>query len=396
MTNVYIPDSEASAAALVRDAASRRGTLIIRGGGTRWQHGIGQPHEVLSSIGLVGIVQYNPAEMVMTALPGTPVATIKAALAENNQMMAWEPMDHRKLLGTTGEPTIGGIFGANVSGPRRFAAGASRDHLLGVRFLNGRAEAIKAGGRVMKNVTGLDLAKLLVGSFGTLGFMTEVTFKVLPKPKATHTLCIEGLSDAQGNALMAKAMATPLEINGAAHLSFGLRFGAFGGESVTALRIEGPEASVQTRIARLADICRDAGPQRILEEDNSRAFWRGIRDVEAFADQSDTVVWKVSVEPTEGARFVARVRQTMQADAFYDWQGGLVWLRLPGEADATAIRSLLASKGSHATLVRASREIVGHVPRHQPSDQATRIIAGRVKQKFDPAGIFGGPAALGA
>ncbi len=214
---VLTPQSETEAADLIRDRAEAGRPLAIIGGNTR--SGFGNAVEAdatLSSRGLSGIVSYNPAEMVMTVQAGTPVDEVKAALSDARQMMAFEPMDHRAIMGTVGEPTIGGVFAANVSGPRRFVAGAARDSLLGIRFINGRGEAIKAGGRVMKNVTGLDLVKLLAGSYGTLGFLTEVTFRVLPVPPAEATMVISGLEDEAATNAMAAAMATSLEVSGAA------------------------------------------------------------------------------------------------------------------------------------------------------------------------------------
>ncbi|HEX5935946.1 MAG TPA: FAD-binding protein, partial [Pseudorhizobium sp.] len=211
------PHTENDAVYVIRNAAAQGRALSIVGGNTRTGSGADR-HERLSSSALTGIVDYEPAEMVMTARAGTPVAEIEAALAANRQMMSFEPMDHRGVMGTAGQPTIGGVFGANVSGPRRFVAGAARDSLLGIRFVNGRGEAIRAGGRVMKNVTGLDLVKLLAGSHGTLGFLTEVTFRVLPVPETVETIVISGLDDAAASHAMAVAMAMPVEVSGAAHL----------------------------------------------------------------------------------------------------------------------------------------------------------------------------------
>ena len=208
------PHNEADAAYVIRNAAAGGTTLAIVGGNTR--SGFGNAvacHDTLSSSGLTGIVDYEPAEMVMTAKAGTPVAEIEAALAANRQMMAFEPMDHRGIMGTTGEPTIGGVFAANASGPRRFVAGAARDSLLGIRFVNGKGEIVRAGGRVMKNVTGLDLVKLLAGSQGTLGFLTEVTFRVLPVPQTVETIVISGLDDVVATQAMAVAMAMPVEVS---------------------------------------------------------------------------------------------------------------------------------------------------------------------------------------
>ncbi len=238
------PYSETQAADIIRDHATRKTPLKIIGGNTR--SGFGNAvaaNDALSSRAMNGIVSYVPAEMVMTAKAGTPLATIEAALAENRQMMAFEPMDHRPIMGTMGEPTIGGVFAANVSGPRRYVAGAARDSLLGVRFVNGGGEIIRAGGRVMKNVTGLDLSKLLAGSHGTLGFLTEVTFRVLPKPPSEKTVVVSGLDDEAATRIMAAAMAMSVEVSGAAHLPESVRSrfidGVLPEGPATILRLEG-------------------------------------------------------------------------------------------------------------------------------------------------------------
>jgi glycolate oxidase FAD binding subunit len=266
----FEPASEEGIASVVRSAAAERVTLSIVGGGTR--SGIGNPvraDRTLSTRRLAGIVTYNPAEMTMSALAGTPLAEIEAALDAKGQMLSFEPMDHRPVFDTSGEPTIGGVFAANVSGPRRYVAGAARDSLLGVRFINGRGETIKAGGRVMKNVTGLDLVKLMAGSYGTLGILTEVTFKVLPLPPTAATIIVSGLNDAEAAAAMAEAMAQPVEVSGAAHLpeSVGRRFisGALPEGAATALRLEGSAASVALRSEKLAAALARFGRSRSNE-----------------------------------------------------------------------------------------------------------------------------------
>lgn len=256
MSAFLAPQTEDEAAAIIAESAATGRTLAIKGGGTRAGFGNRlKTDAILSSTGLSGIIAYNPAEMVLTAKAGTPMAEIEAAVAEKGQSLAFEPPDHRGLMWTTGEPTVGGAFSVNASGPRRFVAGAARDHLLGVRFVNGKGEAIKAGGRVMKNVTGLDLAKLLAGSHGTLGFLTEVTFKVLPRPRLTQTVVVSGLDDAAAAHAMAVALAMPVEVTGAAHLPELVRPRLIGGNlpdgPATVLRLEGLPASVRERTEKL-------------------------------------------------------------------------------------------------------------------------------------------------
>ncbi|PDT40768.1 MULTISPECIES: glycolate oxidase subunit GlcE [Sinorhizobium] len=390
----FEPASEEGIASVVRSAAAERVTLAIVGGGTR--SGLGNPvraDRTLSTRRLSGIVTYNPAEMTMSALAGTPLAEVEAALAAKGQMLSFEPMDHRGILGTTGEPTIGGTFAANVSGPRRYVAGAARDSLLGVRFVNGRGELIKAGGRVMKNVTGLDLVKLMTGSYGTLGILTEVTFKVLPVPPAAATVVVEGLNDAEAAAVMAEAMAQPVEVSGAAHLPESVRGrfidGALPEGAATVLRLEGLAASVEMRAEKLVAALSRFGSASKLDAGQTKALWAEIRDVKPYAGGTARPLWRVSVAPSVGHQLVAALRLQTGVDAFYDWQGGLVWLRMEAEAEAELVRRYVhALGGGHATLVRADGEARARIPAFEPQAPAVAQLAERVRASFDPARIF--------
>jgi FAD/FMN-containing dehydrogenases len=391
---MLIPHSENDAAYVIRTAAANKKALILCGGQTR------SPDvdpladiEVVSSRGLSGIVTYDPAEMVMTARAGTPVAEIEATLAENRQMMAFEPMDHRGILKTSGEPTIGGVFAANVSGPRRFVAGAARDSLLGIRFINGKGETVRAGGRVMKNVTGLDLVKLLAGSQGTLGFLTEVTFRFLPVPQTVETIVISGLYDDAATNAMAAAMAMPVEVSGAAHLPQTVRSKFVDGKlpegEATVLRLEGLVASVGVRGDKLEAVMRAFGPVTRLGMDDSLTLWRQIRDVHPYADGTEKPLWRVSVAPSAGHQLVAALRLEAGIDAFYDWQGGLVWMRMEADPEAELIRRYIrALGGGHATLVRASELVRQQTPAFEPLPEAVAALSARIKEKLDPWGIF--------
>ncbi len=388
------PTTEEEAAEIIRAHAQAGTPLSIAGGNTR--SGFGNAVTVehrLRSTALSGIVAYNPGEMVLTARAGTPLAEIEAALAKSGQTMAFEPMDHRPLMGTSGEPTIGGIFAANVSGPRRLISGAARDSLLGVRFVNGRGEAIKAGGRVMKNVTGLDLVKLMAGSHGTLGLITEVTFRVPPKPKSEETIVISGLNDAEAANAMAAAMAMPVEVSGAAHLPMTVAWTFLGNRlpegEATVLRIEGLPASVTTRAEKLAAAMAAFGPVARLGRDDSAILWREIRDVKPYADGGPRPVWRVSVAPSVGHQLVAALRLETGVDAFYDWQGGLVWMRMEADAEAGLLRRFMhILGGGHATLMRAPDAMRAATSAFEPQVDAVARLSARVKEKFDPVGIF--------
>ncbi|WP_087003074.1 FAD-binding protein [Rhizobium sullae] len=390
----FLPETEEDAASIIREHATAGRALAVCGGNTRSGFGNAvKAEDRLCSTGLTGIVSYNPGEMVMTVRAGTPLAEVEAALAGNGQMLAFEAMDHRPVMGTSGEPTIGGVFAANVSGPRRFVAGAARDSLLGIRFVNGKGEIVKAGGRVMKNVTGLDLVKLLTGSHGTLGLLTEVTFRVPPRPKTEETIVISSLNDAEAAGAMAAAMAQPVEVSGAAHLPLTVTWKFLGGKlpegEATILRIEGLPGSVEARAEKLASAMSVFGTVARLGEFASRQLWREIRDVLPYADATMRPVWRASVAPTIGHQLVAALRLEVGVDAFYDWQGGLVWMRMEADPEAELIRRFVkALGGGHVTLIRASDTARAAVSAFQPQPEAVAQLSARVKEKFDPAGIL--------
>jgi glycolate oxidase FAD binding subunit len=393
MTNeVLTPASEDEAAEIIRETAANGGTLEIAGGGTK--RGIGQPFEAdrtLSMAKLSGITEYNPAELVLTAKAGTPVAEIEAALAEAGQMMAFEPGDWRGLTGANGVPTIGAVAAANISGPRRISAGAARDGLLGVRFVNGSGEVIRNGGRVMKNVTGLDLVKLMAGSWGTLGLLTEVSFKVLPRTETEATLVIHGATDSDGANMMAAALQTSAEVSGAAHApeTVAKRLGV-GAGSATLLRLEGFADSVAARLDRLRAALPGGADADELPEAQSWPLWAQIRDVAPFAG-SVSPLWRISVAPMAGHDVAAIVLRDVDGEAFFDWQGGLVWLQLADESDASAdrVRAAVAKcGGGHATLVRAPEAVRRSVPVFQPQAAPVAALSERVRTALDPAGVF--------
>lgn len=399
MSDMLLPATEMEAADIICRHADARRSLSITGGNTR--SGFGnrvKTDACLSSRALSGIVAYNPAEMVMTVRAGTPVAEVEAALSAASQMMAFEPMDHRAVMGTVGEPTIGGVFAANVSGPRRYVAGAARDSLLGIRFINGKGEAIKAGGRVMKNVTGLDLVKLLAGSYGTLGFLTEVTFRILPVPPAQTTLVLSGLEDEAATHVMAAAMATSMEVSGAAHLpeSVTSRFlgGSLPGGAATVLRLEGLKASVNVRGQNLQALLGKVAPSTLLSKDESQSLWRDIRDVTPYAANAEKPLWRVSVAPSQGHKLVAALRLETGIDAFYDWQGGLVWMQMEADPEASLLRKYVnALGGGHATLLRARSR--NDVAAFEPLSATELALSARIREKLDPARIFN-PGKMGA
>ncbi|PUB10852.1 FAD-binding protein [Yoonia sediminilitoris] len=342
--------------------AGSNGPLRIVGGGTR---PIGQSDgDALGTSQMRGITLHEPGALTLVAKAGTPVAEIEAALAKENQRLAFEPMDHRALLGTTGEPTIGGVVAANVSGPRRIAVGACRDFMLGVRFVDGSGNVIKNGGRVMKNVTGYDLVKLMTGSYGTLGVLTEVSLKVLPGVAQETTLALDGLDDATAVAAMSAALSSPYEVTGVAHDPVAGK---------TLFRLEGFADSVAYRAAELTRLLAKFG--QLVELDRPRQ-WQAVRDVVAFAGQPGDV-WRLSVKPSDAAALVAK----MDAKAvLYDWGGGLVWAL----TDGGDLRARLGDFQGHATLIRGT----GDFPVFQPEHAPLAAISAGLRAKFDPRNIL--------
>lgn len=375
------PESEAALAEMIKSAV---GPIAVQGGGTRGMSSAGEP---VSASELTGISLYEPGALTLVAQAGTPVADIEMALAAEGQRLAFEPMDHRALLGTSGSPTIGGVVAGNVSGPRRIQGGAARDYALGVRFVDGAGNIVKNGGRVMKNVTGYDLVKVMCGSFGTLGVLTEVSLKVLPVPEMQATLRLGGLSDSSAVAVMSAAMSSPFEVTGAAHIP-----ASSGNEVATFLRVEGFENSVKYRIEALRGMLKEAGTETsVLDDAASNNVWQSIRDVKAMADVPGDV-WRISCKPSEAAALAAR---SSAYSWFFDWAGGLIWVCMSEGAD---LRTALGEFDGHATLVRANAETRAAIPVFQPEAAGLARLSAGLRARFDPRGILNtglmGPAHL--
>lgn len=386
-TGLHHPADEAAATELVRQAKAEGTPIRVIGGGTRG--GVGRPVQTgvtLSTAKLRGITLYEPAEMVIGAWAGTPLAEIEAALDAKGQMLAFEPADFRLLYGSGGAPTIGAVAAGNIAGPRRIWAGGCRDSLIGVRFVNGNGELVKSGGRVMKNVTGLDLVKLQAGAWGTLGLLTEVIFKVVPKPDTVATLVLVGLDDARAIKAMADAVTSPFEITGAAHLPDGV-----GGEGArTYLRIEGFPDSIAYRTEALGKVLAKYGKLSRLGDAVGASVWSVIRDVTPLAEPRDQVIWRLSVKPSEAPAAVAAITASRAARAYYDWGGGLIWLATAAEGDAGAsvIRKATKAARGYATLMRAPDTVRAAVPVFEPETPAIAALTKRIKASVDPAGLF--------
>ena len=360
------PETEAELAEMIVGA---EGPLAIRGGGTR---GLAAAGDILRTDGLSGVSLYEPGALTLVAQAGTALRDIEAMLDAEGQRLAFEPMDAHGLLGTGGESTIGGVVATNSSGPRRIQSGACRDFLLGVRFVDGFGQVVKNGGRVMKNVTGYDLVKLMAGSYGILGVLTEVSLKVLPKPEAVATVSVAGLSEEVAVLAMSAALTSPYDVTGAARLP----------EGETLIRIEGFEKSVAYRASQLQAILGRFGAVSV-ENDPAAVdvTWRSVRDVAAFHRASGDV-WRISCKPSDGPELAAK----LGAEAVQlDWGGGLVWALVP---DGTDVRSKLGVFSGHATIVKASNETIERLGRFQPESTGVAALAKAIRQKYDPRGIL--------
>ncbi|KNG93935.1 FAD-binding protein [Pseudaestuariivita atlantica] len=359
------PGTEAELAEIVRDAT---GPLRIVGGGTRSVGPTGG--EAVSTAGLSGVRLYEPGALTLVVGAGTSLGEVETVLAGEGQALAFEPSDMRGLLATTGDSTIGGVIAANASGPRRIQAGAARDFALGVRFVDGAGEIIKNGGRVMKNVTGYDLVKLMCGSWGTLGVLTEISLKVLPAPKSRACVLVYGLSVGDAVEVMSRALGSPYEVTGAAHAPVGVD-----GHPVTMLRVEGFEAQVAYRAAEIAKL---AGDGAVIESDPDKvaAGWAWVRDVGALQGGAGDI-WRISVKPSDAATVV----EAIGAEAvMLDWGGGLIWARM---AEGTDLRARMHVPG-HATRVRGG----GDVPAFHPQNAGVAKIEAGLRARFDPRGIL--------
>ncbi len=397
MQSLMKPATEGELQRTLADASASGHPIEVLGAGTKRTVGRGTQTAVsLTTTSLAGLKLYEPTELVMSARAGTPRARIEAELAAQGQMLAFEPIDLGPVLGA--EPragTIGAVFATNLSGARRVAGGSARDHLLGVAGVTGNGVPFRSGGRVMKNVTGYDIARLLTGSWGTLAVLTEVTFKVLPVPEQLATILFFGLDDAIAIEALSMAMASPWEVTGAVHLQSVLARRLWHpdlrGErqSVTAIRLENFSKSVTYRTGRLIDELKPFGQAHIFDHAQSLAFWDELRQMSVLQG-STAPLWRISTAPQAGPRVVSDIARFMDCAAFYDWSGGLVWAEVLPAADAGAadIRRVIAAHGGHATLIRAETAVRAAVDVFQPLDQGLRDITTKIKAVFDPAGIL--------
>lgn len=375
-------------------------TAEIIGHASRRSYGRPLQADAILDLGaLEGISVYEPGELVLSARAGTPLSLIQATLAEQHQHLAFEPPDFSRLWGAAPDRgTLGGCLSLGLGGPRRPSAGAPRDHLLGVKGLNGFGQAFAAGGRVVKNVTGFDLPKLLAGSLGTLAVMTEVTIKVMPAPPSTSTLLLQGLDDAQAVALMGEALSSPAAVSGAAHFPTSVT-GALpalpaASGAVTALRLEGLPRSIKARLEHLTQrVVPSGGECTTLDEPSSRRLWRDVADIAVFAGSADRPVWRLSTLATTALRIIRTIQESLECRYFFDWGGALLWIELPPEplAHQELVREACLRVGgpdAHATLVRAAEQVRAQASPLPPLDAPLAALTKRLKAQFDPQRLF--------
>src|SRR5690349_18530492 len=360
---------------------------------------------VLDLSALNAVIAYEPNELIITVQAGAPLADVLSLIDSKNQQFAFEPVDTAPLLGTPGrgtqdKATIGGMIAASLAGPRRIKAGGARDHLLGAHAVSGFGDSFKTGGKVVKNVTGYDLCKLLAGSWGTLAVMTEVTLKVMPRPESERTLVLRGLDDVTANRAMTAALGSPFDVSSAAHLPSSVFRPAGGplaalasGQGVTLLRLEGIEASAVSRAASLTRLVAPFAAAEIIEDIASTEAWGAIRDVLPFAADGALgawPVWRIVCPPATGGALGQALARETGGDVIYDWGGGLIWIAVPpkGDAQAATVRSRVEAAGGHATLIRAGDEVRRHVDVFQPQAAGLAALVERVRQSFDPKNIL--------
>ena len=350
---------------IVGDAAASGTKLELRGGGTKAGFGAPRDSAVVSLSHISGVVDYAPAELVLTVRPGTTLADVEALVAGEGQMLAFEPWGDDRA-------TIGGTVAAGIAGSRRVTAGGARDHLLGFTAVSGRGETFVAGAKVVKNVTGYDLPKLMAGSWGRIGAMTELTLKVLPRPRQTATMVATGMSVETAYAAMACALGSNAEVSAAAHLKTG----------EVLLRVAGFAPSVEARRAVLPGLLSHHCALTILPEADVAALWRRAM---TGSDLAGYVRWDVHLPPRHAPALIG-VLQPLGIDWAMDWGGGRVWVALD-RGDET-VREEAMRLGGEARLVMAPAEMRSRVSAFQPRQAGIMALEQRVRRAFDPAGVF--------
>ena len=379
-------------------AVAHQTKLDIRGQGSRLT--LGRPvdaDQIITLDGLNGITTYEPDELVIIAKAATPMVDILKALDEEGQMLAFDPplgaLSHDEAKGT-----IGGVIATNASGPRRMVAGAARDHLLGFHAVSGRAEGFKSGSRVMKNVTGYDLSKLMAGSFGTLAVMDEIILKTMPKPEDASTILIRAKNEVMASAVVRKAFDSSFEpTTGAIIPTKSAVFSNCKAVSnfvktgvIAAIRLEGFRVSVKDRMKALISLLGAFGEITTLNKKDADKLHAELREVSLLPEQNNRVIWTLSCPPLEGGKLLAELLKRPNCRGYADWGGGLIRLSHPSGLDggANVLRKMMAPIGGHATLVSGPETMRASIDVFEPQPASLMELSRRVKSSFDPLGIL--------
>lgn len=398
MADIYMPRNEAELADLVHSAKAGGHALEVCGFRSKREAGRPlTPAAVVSTAKMFGITHFDPAERTISARAGTPLHEVESELARQNLELAFEPADFGRIYGPDSlAATLGAVAAMNISGPRRILRGSARDHIIGIRAVNGEGTVIQSGGHVAKNGAGVDLSKGLCGSWGTLAIMSELTFKVQPRAEESRTLALLGLPDEAAVGVMSEAVGTPYEVSGTIHLQSDLvkRLSdpdtAAAGAALTAIRLEGSRQSVAYRAERLR---RELSPFGEIYDVGKRAssnFWRDIRACSFLSSDFDKPLWRITVAPSKAARIVRALAAFFPVSAAYEWAGGLVWLETPpsSEASVTELRRVLAEFEADSMLMRGPRPVRSSIEVFHPLPLAKMKLVQAIKKAFDPACVL--------
>jgi glycolate oxidase FAD binding subunit len=360
----------------VRAARADKTPFEIVAGGTR--RAVGRPLRDLPMLdvsGLSGIVKYEPAELIVTARPATSLAEIKAVLGEKHQRLGFDPADWSQLLGSNGVASLAGATSCDASGSGKLRHGGARDSLLGFRAVNGLGESFRGGAKVVKNVTGFDLPKLVCGAYGTLGVLTELTFRVFPQPQFATTLCLADITPEDGFAALRKIALSALEPAGLAYLPASMHSDV--GQGAALIKLEGARQPLEEKIALAHGLLGNA-MQRI-EDDPFAAIGCG----EKFADISGDI-WRVMIARADAPRLAKELNLRHWLG---DWAGAVLWLAAD-PSDAPRIRAIAAKANGQAMLLRASAASRAGLGLFAPPPPALAALNRSVKAAFDPLSLF--------
>ena len=399
MTSIVCPSNHTEVQEATEWALSTSTPMAIVGSGSKIALGRSTNLDItLNLSGLTGVKNYEPSELILTARPGTTLKDLTAQLSEHGQELAFEPPDYGAFFGQESDTaTLGGAIACNLSGPRRIRAGAARDHFLGMEAINGRGEFFKAGGKVVKNVTGYDLCKLIAGSYGTLALLTEATVKVLPKSEKTRSVLISALTHKTALSVFQKLLSGPTESSGLAHLPANIAkrskvdFVSNTGLSVTAVRVEGPTPSVIQRTKDLMTALAGYGDVEELHTHRSRMLWKEIGDLSPFVENQTSTVWRIMAPPSQAGLVIDNLSNMFNISWYFDWAGGLIWVESDdGDPDDvhTGIRNCVTEVSGQSTLIRGSSTLRASVDVFEPLPKPIFQLNYRIKQAFDPNAIF--------